>query len=810
VGDLASIDRGGEHACSLSPDGRLACWGNNEAGQLGDGTFLWRPLPVLVGDDDDWATVATGGNFTCGSKVDGSLWCWGNNFNGELGLGMADGTFNVPQRVGTANDWVGVDAGTYWACGIRSDASLWCWGHDGFGELLAEPTPRYAGAWASVSLGFTHTCGIQTDGTLWCWGDNSYTQLGGPIGQSDEVCAAVTPVNATSCIAEGCGFKGTAPAGQRCLSCSERATRSECQPPGGYTGCRWSDFDSACVYVGASNNCGPSLTWSSQLNCCTSPSDAFCCVDPANPMWCGPGSGAGSSTNASTPVQVGTDADWAVVSSGDFHTCALKGDGALYCWGYNAHGALGLGAAGLDEPITRVGDADDWTGVASGGSSTCALNEAGHLWCTGNNDLGQVGDGTGVNRASLVPVSGPGGWTRVTVGADGACGLRGGVAFCWGSNKRGQVGIGTPGDKAAPMRVDPRAGWSSVSAGADHICALRQDGSLWCSGRNFNGQLGDGTQTSRSLLWQREGSGWSAVEGAGANTFGIIAPSTLHGWGYNSSGQLGNGQTVAGIHDLFIRDDAARVAAGFYSVSMISTTGALYAWGDNSAGQLGDGSQTLRTTPTPIGGDTDWVAIGRSSRVAWGLRGAARRLWMWGANEYGQLGLGHVATPIPTPARVDADASWSEVASTSVSTCGIRTDGTLWCWGNNAYGQLGDGTTLSRAIPEQVGGDADWVTLAASRDPEGNTRSHTCAIKIDGTLWCWGNSRSITAYGVWTPVVTPTRIGSDADWASITVGSDLTCGVKQGGELFCFGRNAYGAHGDGVLWIGAPVAVLEP
>ena len=220
---------------------------------------------------------------------------------------------------------------------------------------------------------------------------------------------------------------------------------------------------------------------------------------------------------------------------------------------------------------------------------------------------------------------------------------------------------------------------------------------------------------------------------------------------------------VAGfVHNCGIRDDGSRPS--------------LWCWGNNEYGQLGDG---ISLDPRQAGTDTDWVSVTAGGDHSCGLRdnGSGFSLWSWGRNNHGQLGNGGIEDKnVPTQAGTDTD--WVSLAAGSDHSCGLRDDGSgpsLWCWGYNEYGQLGDGSTETKNVPTQVGTDTDWVSLAAS----GN---HSCGIREDGSghlLWCWGDGTEV-----------PIQVGTYSDWVSIAVGSGYSCGLRDDGSgpsLWCWG-----------------------
>jgi alpha-tubulin suppressor-like RCC1 family protein len=391
-------------------------------------------------------------------------------------------------------------------------------------------------------------------------------------------------------------------------------------------------------------------------------------------------------------------------------------------------------------------------------------------------------------------------WTEVSAGETHTCARRmDGTLYCWGAGASGQRGDGSESTSlATPTRVlppaevggSPWADWAEVSAGGSHTCGRRSNGTLWCWGAGASGQRGDGTTTAiRSTPMQVVAAGeppggatwsdWTAVHAFATHTCGRRSNGTLWCWGDGGNGRRGDGTTTA-TRSTPIQVLAAGAAAGgatwsdWLGVSpgsranlacALRAGGTLWCWGTGSLGQRGDGT-TSATRSTPIqvlaenqtaGGSTwtDWTAVAAGDSHSCGRRtnGTA---WCWGAQAYGRLGDGDSdldanGVPVwsvvlaPTKVLQSGEApgglAWSDWTALAVGTghaCGLRTGGTLWCWGAGNLGQRGDGTTdLARATPIQVVATgvgapwSDWTAVTAGS-------VHTCGIRSNGTLWCWG------------------------------------------------------------------------
>jgi len=239
------------------------------------------------------------------------------------------------------------------------------------------------------------------------------------------------------------------------------------------------------------------------------------------------------------------------------------------------------------------------------------------------------------------------------------------------------------------------------------------------------------------------------------------------------------------------------VSAGEDHTVALRSDGSLWAWGSNADGRLGDGTAADRAAPTRIGADTDWVyaSAGYSHTLAVRSDGS---VWAWGLNEWSQLGDGTSASS-GVPVRVGAasggpENGWVSVSAGREHSMAVGADGSLWAWGRNLAGLLGDGTTSNRRLPVRVGTDSGWASVSAGR-------AHTVAIRTDGSMWTWGaNWSGQLGNGQMTGSQTPVRIGADADWVSVSAGRWHTVAVRSDGSLWAWGGNGSGQLGDGTTY----------
>jgi len=323
--------------------------------------------------------------------------------------------------------------------------------------------------------------------------------------------------------------------------------------------------------------------------------------------------------------------------------------------------------------------------------------------------------------------------------------------------------------------------------------------SLWVWGQNTEGRLGDNTTTDRKIpvTTFSGGTNWKQVAGGQAHTAAIKTDGSLWTWGAGTSGQLGNFASTARTTPVTTfagENNWKQIDCGEGHTVAIKTDGSLWVWGRGTEGQLGNNAATDRNTPvTTFAGGNNWkqVSGGRLYTAAIKTDGT---LWTWGGNAYGQLGTNDTTqrnTPVTTFA---GGTNWKSVAggggTFGAHTAAIKTDGSLWVWGRNSSGQLGDNTTTNRNAPVTTfAGGTNWKQVSCGR-------LHTAAIKTDGTLWTWGQSNegqlgnNVTATNRSTPVTT---FSGGTNWKQVSCAYASTAATKTDGTLWTWGWNGNGA-----------------
>ncbi|MDQ0059947.1 RCC1 domain-containing protein [Paenibacillus harenae] len=350
------------------------------------------------------------------------------------------------------------------------------------------------------------------------------------------------------------------------------------------------------------------------------------------------------------------------------------------------------------------------------------------------------------------------GVTMVAGGTDHTLDLKqDGTVWAWGNNEYGQLGDGTTIDRYTPVQVQGLDSVVAISAGSGFSMALKSDGTVWAWGGNWNGQRGDSSVPYRNIPVQVTTlSSVVAIASGHYHNLAVKSDGTVWAWGWNIHGVLGDGRW--NIHDAAVGEGSMNgssspvqvqglgsvvdVAAGHLHSLALKSDGTVWAWGNNDSGQHGvpggltfnDGpyTTTYRHTPVQVQGldSVSAIAAGYSHSLALNSNGT---VWAWGSNSSGQLGDASTTTRY-TPVQVTNLGSVTAIAAGSSHTLAVKSDGTVWAWGDNFSGELGDGSTTGSSSPIQVS-ELDSVSAIATSDG-----SHSLAVKSDRTVWAWGNN----------------------------------------------------------------------
>jgi len=905
VTNVITVAAGDAHSLFVKSDGTLWAMGNNSYGQLGDGTTINRTSPVQVTVDSlgvpvtNIIAVAAGGDHSLFVKSDGTLWAMGNNNSGQLG----DGTATVRSSPVQVRDSSGVPAtnviavaasgGCYYnglnayidsghSLFVKSDGTLWAMGYNNYGQLGdGTTTNRYnpvqvtvdssgapvtdviavAAAGGYYSNGSTYIYSgqslfVKSDGTLWAMGNNNYGQLGDGTTtirtkpeQVNTGLADTTPLTIFTITFDAQGGS-ISPTTQIAVPNHPYATLPTLPTPtrdgytfdGWWTGsngtgdnvlatttftatndetlyAKWTVSSYTVTFDPQGGSVTPDTTtviFDQSYGTLPEPTRDGCTFDG---WWTGT-NGTGDQVLATTTVITPND-----------HTLYAKWTGNPHTVTFDAQGGSVTPASvtvtftqpygTLPTPSLRAGyifggwwTALDGTGtqitastvvttpnnhtlyakwippLAAGGFHSLYVTDNGNLADMGYNNYGQLGDGTTTNHNSPV---------QVTVDSSGA----------------------------------PVTGIIAVAAGSYHSLFVKSDGTLWAMGANTYGQLGDNTNTTRTSPVQvRDSSGAPVTDviavAAGGYSYNtsiyghslfVKSDGTLWAMGANNYGQLGDGTTTNRASIVQVKDSSGvpvtnviAVAAGDAHSLFVKSDGTLWAMGNNNDGQLGDGTTTNRTSLVQVR-DSSGVPVTNVIAVAAGFSHSLfvksdGTLWAMGYNLYGQLGVGTNGADYTHPVQVTVDSLGVPVTDVIAVAAGpahnlfVKSDGTLWAMGYNYYGQLGDTTTTTRYAPVQVRDSSgtpvtNVIAVAAggcyiyANGSNYYYYGHSLFVKNDGTLWAMGDNDygqlgDRTTTARTSPVIVASRLAP-------TVTSVSPSTAKAGDPITIIGTNLAGA-----------------
>lgn len=682
-----ALSGGDTHSLALRRDGTVRAWGSDNDGQLGNGRTVFSRVAVRsVGLPGNIASVFAIDTYASAAVTsDGALWTWG-----EGPLGNLD-DFSTPRRFPELTDVAGVTTG---GLVLKKDGTVWSVSStqivQGDQRVLRRSVvqvPNIAGVAAIVD-----GLALKTDGTVWQLASGQFAY------------APVPGLSSVTAVAQGHGFS---------LALKLDGT----------------------VWAWGKNNLG-------QL-------------------------GNGTTIDSATPVQVPGLSDITAISAhGIFNSAyAVARDGTLWAWGPDVND-LGLGAAAATAvtPIrpTRVALPAPAASIAMGPGYALALTRDGRLWGWGACAVVPCATGT-LLAFSPLEITSPKNVVGLSAGFEAAL-LRtaDGAVYGLGSDLHGQFGDGQPINVPTPAAVADLSRVVSMSAIFTANLAVLDDGTLWTWGFESSGgfltsvprqltAISNVAAVSGPALLLRDGTAGlitnvpiglftpapglngvvavAASPSAGGSLFALAlkADGSVWAWGSNRDFGLGVGASVT-QSDVPLQvpglPKIASIAVGPSMAAAIDTTGAVWTWGQNESGQLGDGTTLSRPIPTRIGGlsNASRIALGSSHAVAATTDG---HLWSWGSNASGKLGDGTRTNRLSPGPVADAPDGFVDVAATPIASLALRSDGTVWSWGGNYNGQLGDGTFAVRSKPVVVlheGGSGslatnDWFLTVDSSQP---------------------------------------------------------------------------------------------
>ena len=550
-------------------------------------------------------------------------------------------------------------------------------------------------------------------------------------------------------------------------------------------------------------------------------------IDGLGQVWtCGRGpSGIGAESyniGHTTPVRTDSLPSIKDLTIGSFHVMALTTQGTVWSWGQNFWGCLGDGTRTPRNFPAMVPGLTGVVAVAANDNASYIVRNDGTVWAWGFNADGLLGIGTTTETLAPTQIPGLSGIVSIVVDPSMYAIDSDGLVWSWGQNTSGQLGDGTTTNRTTPTRVIGLDQISSLSIGGGHVLALKRDGSVWSWGLNTHGQLGTGGTNESHIAQPVTGlpKVSSIFASPGASSYALGEDGSLWAWGSNSSGQLGDGSGVSQVIPVRVKPGIAfqsLAVSNAYAVGL-ETDGVLSTWGDDSDGQLGVGTAVYQRTPiaTPHASltqlnpgywqsyifDTGENVLGFGATQPWsgglplvstptiqlGLSGFNHisivpnlalalkpdgTLWAAGQNGYGQLGDGTTISSTKFQQVPGFTGGIACRASWDGWSMALRSDGTVWTWGYGGAGNLGDGTSTNRTTPAAVP-ISNVIAIA-------NGPLLAVALKADGTVWWWG-------YSYPRRITTPTQISGLDNIVSIAVCWDCVVALKGDGTVWAFGR----------------------
>ncbi len=710
----------GNFSLALKTDGTVWAWGQNNAAQLGDGTFTTRTTPAPVTGLNNVTALAAGSGHSLALKADGTVAAWGGNFYGALG----DGTFvsrSTPVAVVGLTNVIAIAAGNTHSLALKADGTVWAWGENttqrlGDGTTINRSTPVQMNGMSNIQAigaGSTYTIAVKDDGSVLEWyGTNVSTAPVLVLGIAsagtlnlDLTAGVFTPrVNiALAAVVQSNAIRVTGIANGSAISVTGGQYKIDA---GAFTGTAGTINDGQMLTLQqtASATCGTTTIATVTIASLPGATREFSvttlsCDNTPNPL-------ADLLTQAS--VAIGS----------------ARTSNAITVTGINAPVAISV--AGGEYSIGCTATFTPTAATIANNQTVCVRHTAAASADTVTTATLSVGPLSTIFRVITAAAPGFTATPTIFVGGIHSALRSDGLVFTWGTN---------------PVVRTDISGVVKLAATGSNALAVRTDGTVWASGSNTQGQLGDGTITASTTTKPVPGlSGVAGVAVGNAHSLAVKTDGTVWAWGDNAFGQLGDGGTIDRLTPSQVPGLSGVVqvasASGAQHSIALKTDGTLWAWGRNDYLQLGVGSSGQRNSPVQVPGLANITAIAVGQSIAHGLAlRADGTVWAWGQNTAGRLGDGTL-TNRASPVQVAGLNNVVAIAAGYNASFAVKNDGTVWAWGSNAYGRLGDGTLIDRLTPVRVLGIAD-AALVASGDVSGNSY----AMRADGLVFQWGSNK---------------------------------------------------------------------
>ena len=883
---MTAMAGGGNHSLGITSTGEVFAWGLGANGQLGTGSTAQSLVPVPVVktgalNSKTITKVAAGMGHSMALDSNGAVYTWGQNDMGQLGIGTSGSGTNslvpvaIPASAFGGKTITDIAAGRTHSVALASDGTVYTWGDNSVGQLGNNtsgtgvisnvPVAIFTGAGSSLQgrtvkqiasqSSANHTVVLADNNTVHTWGNNNNGQLGNnTITNSSrpvQVTTTGTPMNGRTITQVGAG-------GDHSLA---RASDGTAYAWGHNGGGRLGDgtTNTRRVPVAVSLSGGLAGKTITQLTGGTDFTVAVA-TDGRAYSW-GLNTygqlGNGNNTAASTAVAVSTNGVMSgktvtSVTAGNTHAIALSSEGMLYAWGTNAAGRLGNGdSANSNVPVavrlegTPSAPANVWV---TAGNGSVTVNWSAPITATERPITGYVLEYRAVGATSWAATpaiaSSATSYTLTGVTNDTSYQLRLAAANLFGRGDYSDSLLATPHGQTTITSVTPgggpiaggtnvtingtglaakKKGVQQVSAGYSHSLALGQDGKVYAWGNDGNGQLGDGSTVSSSSVpvavlatGVLSGKTITQVATGSGHSLALASDGTVYAWGYNNNGQLGNGSTATtaatpvavNMSGVLAGKKIIQIAAGYAYSLALASDGTVYAWGANAYGQLGNGLTTNSNVPVAV------VASGAiaNKKIVQITAGYYHSLalasdgtvYAWGYNNAGQLGNNsttNASSPVYTyMSGVLAGKIITQLTAGSSHSLALASDGTVYAWGNNASGQIGNGSTVNYSAPVAVTTSGALAGKSINQIAGGS--DHSLALASDGTVYAWGSgSLGRLGNGSMADSSLPVAVTMSGALAGKTIvqltgGSGHSLALISDGRAYAWGAGGYGQLGN--------------
>lgn len=549
--------------------------------------------------------------------------------------------------------------------------------------------------------------------------------------------------------------------------------------------------------------------------------------------------GIGNTQAASSPQQVLDTFGYELVEPYYFHTCGIREDGRVTCWGRNDRRQLGIGTSGQRTSPTLIDDELEYKDISAGAFHSCGIRTNGQATCWGLGSIGRLGTGSNMgDQQTPVEVTGGHNFTQIDVGGYHACAIDDvGDVYCWGSGSNGRLGYGSTSNRASPTKIDSDKAFIEVKASFEHTCAITKQNEMYCWGKNTYGQLGTGgTDSENSPVRFASDSKVKSIITGFSESCGVTFDNQLVCSGRNFGGIFGSetrrstlvpvtsnlditltnldfeGSVACGLEertgDLYCYGSSLNqvekrrfepytfnqtyrnVTIGLGNVCGVHND-SHYCLGDNSNFQLGQDNISSTNQPTKIDVNYTLANVRGLARSYCGIRQNDNKTVCWGDNSDGQLGDG-TEMDSATPVLVDTNIEFTDVQASTRHACGLSKEGKVYCWGHNEFRQFGDGSTSSSNTPVLSANNEAFDKIEINYFGGCGMRANTSKLR------CWGsNPYGEVGDGSTSGRSTPVNIVGNHDYVDFWAGRWHNCGKRTDNKTYCWGYNSRGQLGDG-------------